>query len=155
WGIDCQIFNPPVDCRFRVTNKAKAVLSVGRFAAMKKQLEMVTVFRHLGDLHAGGWHFSCAVGVGQAADFHRYFEKVRSLGAAPHVRILADLERAKLNGLYEEASIFWHAGYGVDENCKPLLAEHFGIVTVEAMAAGCVPVVVNKGGQPEIIQHGV
>src|SRR5262249_31745169 len=33
--------------------------------------------------------------------------------------------------------------------------EHFGIVTVEAMAAGCVPVVVNKGGQREIVQHGV
>jgi glycosyltransferase involved in cell wall biosynthesis len=23
------------------------------------------------------------------------------------------------------------------------------------MAAGCVPVVINKGGQPEIVEHGV
>ena len=29
--------------------------------------------------------------------------------------------------------------------------EHFGITTVEAMAAGCVPIVINAGGQPEII----
>jgi glycosyltransferase involved in cell wall biosynthesis len=33
--------------------------------------------------------------------------------------------------------------------------EHFGISTVEAMAAGCVPVVINKGAQPEIVEHGV
>jgi len=33
--------------------------------------------------------------------------------------------------------------------------EHFGIVTVEAMAAGAVPVVVRRGGQPEIVEHGV
>ncbi len=33
--------------------------------------------------------------------------------------------------------------------------EHFGISTVEAMAAGCVPVVINKGGQREVVQHGV
>jgi glycosyltransferase involved in cell wall biosynthesis len=27
--------------------------------------------------------------------------------------------------------------------------------TVEAMAAGCVPVAIRKGGQPEIVEHGV
>ena len=27
--------------------------------------------------------------------------------------------------------------------------------TVEAMAAGCVPIVVNRGGQREIVEHGV
>ena len=28
-------------------------------------------------------------------------------------------------------------------------------MTVEAMAAGCVPIVINKGGQREIVEHGV
>ncbi|PIV12895.1 MAG: glycosyl transferase family 1, partial [Candidatus Nealsonbacteria bacterium CG03_land_8_20_14_0_80_36_12] len=31
--------------------------------------------------------------------------------------------------------------------------EHFGMTTVEAMSAGCVPIVINKGGQKEIIQN--
>jgi glycosyltransferase involved in cell wall biosynthesis len=58
--------------------------------------------------------------------------------------------------LYQEAKIFWHAaGMNSDEETHPELAEHFGITTVEAMSAGCVPVVVNKGGQPEIVEHGV
>ena len=55
---------------------------------------------------------------------------------------------------YTAAKIFVHAaGFG-DPDDRPELAEHFGIATVEAMAAGCVPIVVNKGGQPEIVQHG-
>ena len=33
----------------------------------------------------------------------------------------------------------------------PEYAEHFGISTVEAMGAGAVPVVINAGGQKEII----
>ena len=37
----------------------------------------------------------------------------------------------------------------------PELSEHFGTVTVEAMAARCVPIVINKGGQREIVKHGV
>ena len=31
--------------------------------------------------------------------------------------------------------------------------EHFGITTVEAMAAGCVPVVIDKADQREIVRH--
>jgi len=28
------------------------------------------------------------------------------------------------------------------------------MTTVEAMSAGCIPVVINKGGQKEIVEHG-
>ena len=37
---------------------------------------------------------------------------------------------------------------------RPEMFEHFGMATAEAMSAGCVPIVINKGGQPEIVQHG-
>ncbi len=30
-----------------------------------------------------------------------------------------------------------------------------GMTTPEAMSAGCVPVVIRKGGQPEIVRHGL
>jgi glycosyltransferase involved in cell wall biosynthesis len=53
------------------------------------------------------------------------------------------------------AKVFWHAaGFGVDPLAEPHRLEHFGIATVEAMAAGCVPVVPNLGGQPEIVRPG-
>ena len=33
--------------------------------------------------------------------------------------------------------------------------EHFGIVPIEAQAAGCVPIVAQGGGQNETVKHGV
>jgi glycosyltransferase involved in cell wall biosynthesis len=59
-----------------------------------------------------------------------------------------------LQRLYAESAIYWHAtGLGEDETRAPDKSEHFGITTVEAMAAGCASIVIAKGGQPEIIQH--
>ena len=63
---------------------------------------------------------------------------------------------AELHQLYAASKLFWHAtGLGEDEVAHPERFEHFGITTVEAMAAGCVPVVLGKGGQPEIVHSGV
>jgi glycosyltransferase involved in cell wall biosynthesis len=62
----------------------------------------------------------------------------------------------EISRLFERASIFWHApGLGLDPEQFPAKMEHFGIATVEAMQAGCVPVVINRGGHPEIVRDGV
>ena len=60
-----------------------------------------------------------------------------------------------LRKYYQKAKIYWHAsGIGEDLTKHPDRAEHFGITTVEAMSAGCVPVVYNAGGQKEIVEDG-
>ena len=61
-----------------------------------------------------------------------------------------------LEKMYDEAKIYWHAA-GFKENLTkyPERAEHFGITTVEAMAHAVVPVVINKGGQKEIVDDGI
>lgn len=73
-----------------------------------------------------------------------------------NVKILTNLPRNELLNLYKSSHIFWHAkGYSVDENIDPSAMEHFGITTVEAMSAGLVPVVINKGGQCEIVDENI
>jgi len=58
--------------------------------------------------------------------------------------------------LLSTSSVFWSAtGYGQDEAKAPWSSEHFGMTTVEAMAGGCVPVVIDKAGQKEIVREGV
>ena len=85
-----------------------------------------------------------------------FLAKVRELAAKSGASVEVNLAHARIKSLYRRAKIFWHAaGMGVDENLQPEWLEHFGMTTVEAMAAGCVPVVINKGGQPEIVEHGV
>ena len=61
----------------------------------------------------------------------------------------------KIRNYYGKSRVYWHAtGFGEDETKNPEKMEHFGISTVEASAAGCVPVVIAKGGQKEIVIDG-
>ena len=158
WNIDCEILYPPVDVGFRQREKTKRIVSVGRFTSaghLKNQLEMVDAFRALQQARGAEWKYFCVGALGDSPEDFAYYEEVQRRARFGGVRVLANAARSELNELYENASIFWHAaGLGVDMEKHPELVEHFGVSTVEAMAAGCVPVVINKGGQSEIVEHG-
>ncbi|MFY9621703.1 MAG: glycosyltransferase [Pyrinomonadaceae bacterium] len=162
WAVDCEIVYPPVASDFQQAVKSKIVLSVGRFALegeghTKRQPEMLTSFREMAEAGtSGGWQYYCAGGLRDTPRHQEFFRTLFSMASATQAHVIANARREELKGLFARASIFWHAaGYGEDEQATPELAEHFGISTVEAMAAGCVPVVINKGGQSEIVQHGL
>ena len=160
WAIDCSAVYPPVELDVPDREKRNLIVSVGRFstaALSKNQLEMVLAFRELSDKGGlTGWSYATAGGLRDDPDEGAYFERVRRAAADGSVQVLPNLERERLLDLYGEGKIFWHAaGLGEDEEARPESTEHFGIVTVEAMAAGCVPIVIRKGGQPEIVEHGV
>lgn len=80
-------------------------------------------------------------------------EYIRHLQAInPKVTFVFEPSREQIEELFLKATIFWHAkGFGETD---PYQMEHFGITTVEAMSAGCIPVVINKGGQVEIVTEG-
>lgn len=161
WRVECDVVHPPVDTNFRRVAKEKIILSVGRFALAseghtKKQAEMLGVFRSIEDEGLLDWKYFSVGGLGDTPGHRAYFERLRETATGSGAELLANVERDELKSLYERAAIFWHAaGYGEDESTRPIFVEHFGISTVEAMAAGCVPVVINKGGQREIVEHGV
>lgn len=70
-----------------------------------------------------------------------------------NISVLDNKPFSEIAKLYNESKFFWHCkGYGVDENKEPYKCEHFGITTVEAMSVGCVPIVINKAGQREIVK---
>jgi len=158
WGIDCELVYPPVDIRFTDRPKEPLILSVGRFSTMahtKKQLEMMDAFRRLQGSAAAGWTYACVGGLNTREENHRFFERVRAAADGCPAIVEANVDRNTTRGLFERARIFWLAtGFNDDVESRPELAEHFGIATVEAMAAGCVPVVINNGGQREIVVHG-
>ncbi len=162
WGKESTILFPPVDTdSFRSGNKEKIILSVGRFFPEhhnKKQLELAGVFRKLFDRHPAemnDYALYLAGGVGKRTDHLEYVEKVKAAGKNYPIKVITNIGWKELVGIFARSYIFWHAsGLGEDEKIHPEKFEHFGITTVEAMAAGCVPVVINKGGQKEIIRKG-
>jgi glycosyltransferase involved in cell wall biosynthesis len=161
WGIDCTIIYPPVNTSFGHVEKEKIILSVGRFAVRgqghrKNQEEMLETYAQMRSERSLDWKYFCVGGLGETPAHKGYFEELSALAALGGAAVVANLPRNELRSLYERAGIFWHAsGYGEDQNVDPLMVEHFGISTVEAMAAGCVPVVINKGGQSEIVEHEI
>jgi len=157
WGIDCEIIYPPVDTTLEPRDKQDIILSVGRFTATghsKKQLEMLTAYECLRG-PGRDWKYVTVGGVSPAIEDQKYFEEVSRRASVCCATALANVEHIELKGLYGQAKVFWHgAGYGESENF-PELSEHFGVATVEAMSAGCVPIVINRGAQPEIVEHGI
>jgi len=157
WGIDTDILYPPVDTSFEQTPKANLVLSVGRFSTRshsKRQLETMSVFRDMSGALLQGWCYHSVGGLVDLAADHAYFGEVKRIAATCGAQVIPNVPRDELRSLFAKAKIFWHAaGYGEDDGTDPFQAEHFGISTVEAMAAGAVPIVYDRGGQSEIVEH--
>ncbi len=162
WGSESAILFPPVDIdSFKVGKKEKIILSVGRFFPEhhnKKQLELAQTFKQILEQYSDemrDYTLYLVGGVGGRADHLEYVEKVRAASKNYPIEIITNIGWGELVELFARSYIFWHAsGMGEDEKVHPERFEHFGITTVEAMAAGCIPVVINKGGQKEIINNG-
>ncbi len=161
WQLDAtHLIYPPVDMYDLDSDpdkKENIILSVARFehGGSKKQMEMVEAFIELvaKDHNLGRtWKLVLAGGNPIA---NPYFDKVARLvnRAGCNIELKANLSYGEIKALYKTASIFWHA-CGLDE-IDPRLVEHFGMTTVEAMQNYCVPIVINGGGQAEIVQNGV
>lgn len=157
WMLDSEIMYPPVDTEAITSAKEPLILSVGRFSTMahtKKQMEMMCAFRDI-TRDLPDWTYATVGGLNTRAENHEYFDRVRTSGVGYPTVVEANVDRARVKDLLGRGRIFWHAtGLGEDSDQHPELSEHFGIATVEAMAAGCVPVVINRGGQSDIVRHG-
>lgn len=129
------------------------ILNVGRFVGdgVKKQHVLINAFVQMKQKYGlKGWQLHLA---GALRDEDRkYFEELVGLAAGEDIVFHPNITFDELTQLYLQSKIYWH-GMGYEEE-DPKKMEHFGITTVEAMGAGLVPVVVNKGGQREIVSEG-
>ncbi len=153
WGRTARVLHPPV---FPIVPREKRpwIVAVGRFTGggrSKRQAEMIEVFRGLIERGLSGWELHL-VGTAQEPEYVRAaVEAAKGLPVVFHL----DAPRAELEEVCGAASLFWHfTGALEDPEAAPERMEHFGIATVEAMSAGAVPVVVARGGQPEIVEEG-
>lgn len=134
------VIYPPVkfdDYRTVENLQRKGIISLGRFAATKKQLEQIRIAEQLPavDFHIVGF-------VTDKDYFERCSDYVNSHGLA-NVHLHPNLDYHEMVKLLNSSKYFLHT----------LENEPFGITAVEAIAAGCIPIVHNSGGQKETVPH--
>jgi glycosyltransferase involved in cell wall biosynthesis len=160
-GVETALLYPPVDVE-KFTNSEKKlnrIISVGRFFVgghNKKQLELIKAFKRMYDRYPEARNYELHLCGGTHKErVHQDYVRLCKLSAQGYpIKFHLDIPFTTLSGLYASARIFWHgAGMNEDESRHPDKFEHFGITTVEAIASGCVPVVIGVAGQLEIVKH--
>jgi glycosyltransferase involved in cell wall biosynthesis len=158
WGRPAEVVYPPVELTVPDIPKQNVVASLGRFdcsiSGGKHQLAQIGAFREFLSGVSGDWRM-CLIGSYHTANERAYLTTVQQAAQGLPVTFLVNADRGAVCQALAESKIFWHArGLSNDETETPYRAEHFGIATVEAMRARCVPIVIDSGGQREIVQEG-
>lgn len=155
WGLNTPVVYPPVNIEefASADRQNKWIVSTGRFFVgghSKKQLEMVEAFKKLHqDLPE--WELHLVGSVNDAEIHQKYYQDVVKAAEGYPVVFHKNASFKELTEVLGKSRIYWHAtGLDINEEKYPVMLEHFGLTVVEAMASGCIPVVINKGGPAEI-----
>ncbi len=155
FGINSRVIYPPIATQdFTPAKKINNIVYVGRFSQLtqkKNQHLLIEAFNKFSKNNPT-WSMTLAGGYGVGTD-EKYFEQITTEAQKnKKIKILINPSFVDIKNIYAKSTIFWSAtGLGIDEEKNPEQVEHFGMSLVEAMAAGCIPVVSNKGGHVEIV----
>ena len=148
-GVDCEHFATGDGERFRahygIPAQRRIILCVSRIDYQKNQLALVEALPSILERHPD----TQLVLVGPVTvDAYQYklSQRIDQLGIQAHVSLIPGLaaDDPLLRGAYHAAEVF----------ALPSLHEPFGIVVLEAWAAGLPVVAARIGGIPSFTEHG-
>jgi glycosyltransferase involved in cell wall biosynthesis len=116
-------------------SRANMVVTTGRFAKDKRQLSQIQIAQNLPDFDFHIFGFS---GSSNYLERCRDYIKVNQID---NVHLHPDASFSEIVECLQRAKYFLHT----------LVNEPFGLTAVQAMAAGCIPVVHDSGGQVEAV----
>jgi len=157
WNKDAVVLYPPVDLPSHsdMPGKKNWIVSVGRFFTLghgKRQDVLIEAFRKLYDRGFRDWELHLVGGMGTEPSSVRFMNTLKKDASDYSVHFHVNASRHEVEEVLSRSRIYWHAaGFGINEEREPVRMEHFGIAPVEAIAAGCVPLLYAGGGLPEII----
>lgn len=159
WKKDAQVVYPPVSLQVPEVEKRNVIVSIGRFIDShnsKNHMQQLKAFAALLDKGGAGWRLNLIGFCTMIPKEVAYLEKLRHVARDLPVTFVVNADRDVVLRHLAEAKLFWHTtGLSDRETTDPSKMEHFGIATVEAMLAGCVPLAPAHGGQVEIVEHGL
>ena len=158
YGVDSTVLYPPVATElYKSKRKVNQICYVARFSNLtqnKGHEILIKEFKNLiKEKKFSDWKLVFAGGSEVGADI--YLKKLKSLARETNIEFLESPKIEVLQNVFGTSKVFWSgAGFNEDEVKNPEKVEHFGITLVEAMSAGCVPIVYSAGGYKEIIEDG-
>ena len=160
WKKEAEVVYPPVSLQVPEVERRNVIVSIGRFVDshnIKNHRQQLKAFAKLLGKVGSGWSLSLIGFCTFAPKEVAYLEELRRSAKDMPVNFVVNAERSEVLRHLAGARLFWHTGGISDDNgtIAPAKMEHFGIATVEAMLAGCVPLVPAHGGQVEIVEHGL
>jgi glycosyltransferase involved in cell wall biosynthesis len=135
-----QVIYPPVDISLYENNEQKkenTVVSLGRFSPDKRQLEQIKIAQLLPNLTF------YLIGF---VNNKKYFEKCRDFiktNSVTNVMLYPNASLDDMINMLKSSKYFLHF----------LVDEPFGVTAVQAIAAGCLPLVHDSGGQRETVPN--
>jgi len=160
WKREATVLYPPVPLLINKYKKMKHrkrnwICSVGRFFTLghgKKQEVLVEAFKKLHDQGKKDWELHLVGGLGDEPSSLEFFKYLKESAKGYPIFFHINASRKEVEDVYLKSKIYWHAtGFGEDANYQPIKFEHFGIAPVEALSAGCIPVLFRGGGLKEIV----
>jgi len=134
-----QVVYPPVEtARFLPDGtriRIPAVVSVGRFSSSKRQLEQIQLAEQMPQIP---FHI---VGFAGNNPYYQQCSQYVKKRRLKNVHLHPDAPFDEMLSLLHGSRYFLHT----------LINEPFGITAVQAVAAGCLPIVHNSGGQREVV----
>ena len=150
FGFSSTVLYPPVIPVPPGSGKENLILSVGRFEPSLNTKHQDVLIEAFAQLLQSYPDWKLVLAGGSSSD--QWLNKLQSMAVGLNIEFYPNASHQVLTQLYQRAKLYWHAaGFNVDETKNPELTEHFGISTVEAISAGCIPLVVPYGGQREIV----
>lgn len=137
YGIIPDVLYPPVDIDYFVdasisSDREKIIVTISRFSPEKRLDKLFEVAKQL-----PSYTFILVGSTGPGSDevLNNLKTKKDTLGIH-NVEFKPNLPRSQLKELLGKALFYLH----------PEFTEHFGIAIIEAMSAGCIPIVYRDGG---------
>ena len=160
WGVATDVLHPPSRplSAGSTPKQPGSIVSIGRFSRRgvdKRSTDLINAFAATG-LERDGARLTILGGLANDEGDLSYFGEARAAAVGHAVDLLDNASDATVRAHLHGGLIYWHAaGLDVDVTRYPERVEHFGLAVVEAMQAGCVPIVIGVGGPAEIVEDGV
>jgi len=141
-GLKSRVVYPPVDLKrfsaIKDNRNRNGVISIARFDPLKNQFVQLKIAKKLPNIK---FRICGSTNIPEQLKWFEYLKSKANEMQIKNVEFYPNVEFTNLLKLIGQSKIFVHT----------MRYEDFGLTTCEATAGGCIPCVIDSGGQKEVV----